>query len=48
MSRDEWLGTIQIFLEERMRDAPDEQCRALAEAMFEETANMPDNGDDPG
>jgi len=41
-TREEWIGMVQAFMEWRMKDAPDEQCRALAEAVFEETATMPD------
>lgn len=40
MDRDEWLGWLQEFLEDRIKDAPDETCKVLVENMWEETANL--------
>ncbi|MDE2469712.1 MAG: hypothetical protein KGL35_13490 [Bradyrhizobium sp.] len=46
MTRDEWLGWIQDFLEDRMTDAPDNSCKALAERLWQETAESElDDGD---
>ena len=44
MSRDEWMGWIQEFLESRIADAPDESCRVLARNLWDHTAEF--NGDD--
>lgn len=38
MTRDEWLGSIQDFLEARMKDAPDQSCKTFAENLWQETA----------
>ena len=43
MTRDEWLGWIQDFLEARMGDAPDETCRIFAEKLWQETAEPLDD-----
>lgn len=40
MDRDEWCGWFQTFAEERMKDAPDETCRAIAEQVFQLLAEM--------
>ena len=39
MSRDEWMGMIQTFLEERIKDAPDDACKTFAEDLWAETAD---------
>lgn len=44
MTVDEWLGLVQTFMEERMKDAPDEACRSFAESVLHESATLP--GDD--
>ena len=38
MSRDDWLGWIQTFLEERIDDAPDESCKIFARQLWDMTA----------
>jgi hypothetical protein len=43
MTRDEWLGLLQGDLEYRMLDAPDETCKALAERLWQETAEFTDD-----
>lgn len=48
MTADEWLGMVQAFIEERIKDAPDEVCRSFAEAILHESAMLPgDDGDAP-
>ena len=44
MDRDEWMGMIQTFLEERIKDAPDDACKQFAEDMWQETAEFPEEG----
>lgn len=46
MTRDEWLGWIQEFIEERIKDAPDETCRTIARNLWDETANLDLDEDD--
>jgi hypothetical protein len=46
MTRDEWFGQLQDFLEWRMKDAPDETCKTFAERMWQETADFTDDDDD--
>jgi hypothetical protein len=43
MTREEWLGKFQVFVEQSMADAPDEDCRALAEAILDEITRLPDD-----
>lgn len=43
MTRDEWFGWLQTFLEARMQDAPDETCKLFAERMWQETADFDDD-----
>jgi hypothetical protein len=42
-SREDWFGLIQQFLEERIADAPDETCRAVARNLWQETADFTDD-----
>lgn len=50
MTRDEWFGWIQEFLEARMKDAPDESCKMFAENLWQETAeaDLPEGRSDWG
>ena len=50
MTRDEWFGWIQDFLEARMKDAPDESCKTFAENLWQETAeaDLPEGRPDWG
>lgn len=41
--REDWFGRIQQFLEERIADAPDETCRAVARNLWQETADFTDD-----
>jgi hypothetical protein len=43
MTRDDWIGWIQQFLEERLADAPDETCKILANDLWEMTAELDDD-----
>lgn len=43
MTREEWLGRIQDFLEQRMLDAPDATCKVLAETLWQHTAESLDD-----
>lgn len=43
MTRDEWLGLIQEFLEARMKDAPDDTCRVFATNLWDATAEPLDD-----
>lgn len=45
MTRDEWFGRIQTFLEDRIKDAPDEACAAFASELWDKTAE--DDIDEP-
>jgi hypothetical protein len=42
MSREEWIGWIQEFLEERIEDAPDETCKIFASDLWQQTAELED------
>jgi hypothetical protein len=42
-ARDDWLGWIQQFLEERIDDAPDETCKTFAKNLWDMTAEFPDD-----
>ncbi len=42
-ARDDWIGWIQQFLEERIDDAPDETCRTLANNLWEQTTEFEDD-----
>lgn len=42
-AREDWFGWIQQFLEERIADAPDETCRAVAQNLWQETADFTDD-----
>lgn len=40
MTREEWFCFIQDFIAKRIVDAPDDDCRALAEAILLEATDM--------
>lgn len=40
MTRDEWLGVLQEFLEDRIVDAPDETCGTLARNLWDMIAEI--------
>jgi hypothetical protein len=40
MTRDEWVGWMQRFLEDRIMDAPDKVCLALAHKLWDMIADM--------
>jgi hypothetical protein len=40
MTREEWLTAVGKFMAERMGDAPDDECRSLADAVCEEVEDM--------
>jgi hypothetical protein len=42
-ARDDWLGLLQEFLEDRIRDAPDEICETLARNLWQLTAELDDD-----
>jgi len=50
MTRDEWIGLIQDFLEERMKDAPDKSCHELAGNLWLDLAeaDLPEGRSDWG
>lgn len=45
MSVDEWMGEIQAFLSERIKDAPNEECRAFVSELWDRTADDDAPGD---
>jgi len=40
LTRDEWLGLIQDFLEARMEDAPDQSCKTFAGNLWQDAAEV--------
>lgn len=38
--REAWIGEIQEFIEERIKDAPDASCRVLADNLWDQTAEF--------
>lgn len=47
MTREEWFTIVQDFIAKRVNDAPDEDCRMLAEELLLQATDDIDDMPDP-